>query len=181
MTLPAPLAPVPPAGPLPPPPVLPLGPFALGLARGALPAAVLALAVFAALPAPASETLVAARTIRATALIGPADVVAVPGRAPGALSHPDEAVGLEARVALYAGRPIRPGDVGPAAVVERNGIVVLLYRRGGLTILAEGRALGRAAPGESLRVMNLSSRTTVTGIVAEDGVVHVAGSAQALP
>lgn len=163
---------------------MPTGPtarFTAGLARGALPGVTLALALLAALPAPASETLVAARTIRATALIGPTDVVQVPGRAPGALSHPDEVVGLEARVALYAGRPIRPGDVGPPALVERNGLVTLVYRRSGLTIHADGRALGRAAEGEPLRVMNLSSRTTVTGIVAADGAVHVSGAATALP
>ena len=142
----------------------------------ALRAAALGLALFAAGPMAAAETLVATRTIRATDLIGPADVTTTNGAQPGALSHPDQAVGLEARVALYAGRPIRPGDVGPAAVVERNGIVTLVYRSGSLSILSEGRALGRAAPGESLRVMNLSSRSTVTGIVAEDGRVHVAGS-----
>ena len=139
------------------------------------------------LPAPApaadtaAQTLVAARTLRAHSAIGPQDVTVIPGDRAGALSHPDQAVGLEARVALYAGRPIRQGDVGPAAVVERNGIVTLVFRRGTLTIRAEGRALGRAAPGESLRVMNLSSRGTVTGVVADDGSVHVAGSARPTP
>ncbi|MGY6634264.1 MAG: flagellar basal body P-ring formation chaperone FlgA [Alkalilacustris sp.] len=125
-----------------------------------------------------AETLVSTRTIRATTVIGPGDVVIVPEHTPGALSHPDEAVGLEARVALYPGRPIRPGDLGPAAVVERNAIVPLVFQRGGLTIHAEGRALGRGAPGEMIRVMNLSSRTTVTGLIGPDGDVHVSGSAR---
>ena len=140
--------------------------------------ALLALALLAPLSQAAAETLVAARTIRATDLIGPTDVVVVAGRQPGALSDPAEAVGLEARTALYAGRPIRPGDVGPAALVERNAHVTLVYRGGALSILAEGRALGRAAPGESIRVMNLSSRSTVTGIVGPDGRVHVGPRAQ---
>lgn len=139
--------------------------------------AVLGLALAAALPAAAAETLVATRTIRAMAEIGPQDVALVAGRTPGALTSVGEAVGLEARVVLYAGRPIRPGDVGPAATVERNGIVSLVFRRGGLVILAEGRALGRGAPGEVIRVMNLSSRTTVHGRIGPDGAVHVAGSA----
>jgi flagella basal body P-ring formation protein FlgA len=143
-------------------------------------AAVLILALLAALPAEA-ETLVATRTIRAMAEIGPDDVTLMAGHTPGALSSPAEAVGLEARSVLYAGRPIRPGDVGPAATVERNGIVPLVFSRGGLTILAEGRALGRGAPGEVIRVMNLSSRTTVQGRIGPDGAVHVAGSAGAFP
>lgn len=142
---------------------------------------VLAVLLAAALAAPATaETLVAARTLRAATLIGPADVVLIAEAHPGALTSPDEAIGLEARVALYAGRPIRPGDVGPAAVVERNGIVVLVYRRGGLSIFTEGRALGRGAPGEMIRVMNLSSRTTVSGLVAPDGSVLVGPGADTL-
>jgi flagella basal body P-ring formation protein FlgA len=95
----------------------------------------------------------------------------------GALAHPDEALGLEARTILYAGRPIRPDDVGTPAIVDRNSIVILVFRRGGLTITAEGRAMGRAGPGDQLRVTNLASRTTVTGIVQPDGRVTV-GSLQ---
>ena len=41
-------------------------------------------------------------------------------------------------------------------------------------IATEGRALDRAGVGERLRVMNLGSRNTVTGTVAEDGAVLVA-------
>ncbi|MBK5928480.1 flagellar basal body P-ring formation chaperone FlgA [Rhodobaculum claviforme] len=147
------------------------------MAQHTLAGAALIAALATGLPAPA-ETLVAARTIRATTLIEPGDVVVVPEVHPGALSHADEAVGLEARVALYPGRPIRPGDLGPAAVVERNGIVPLIFRRAGLTIFAEGRALGRGAPGEMVRVMNLSSRTTVSGMIDPEGRVHVSGSAR---
>ena len=149
----------------------------MGALHGLGTAAALGAALLAGLPAWA-ETLVATRTLRATTLIGPGDVVLISETHPGALSTPEEAVGQEARVALYAGRPIRPGDVGPAAVVDRNGIVPLVFRRGGLTILAEGRALGRGAPGESVRVMNLSSRSTVSGVIAPDGSVHVLGSAR---
>ena len=137
------------------------------------------LALFGAMapvPPAAADTLVATRTIRPATPIGPADVALVAEVHPGALSDPADVLGMEARVALYPGRPIRPGDVGPAAVVERNGIVPLVFRRGGLTILAEGRALGRGAPGETVRVMNLSSRSTVSGVIGADGSVHVAGS-----
>lgn len=128
-----------------------------------------------ALPAPA-DTVVAARTLRAASLIGPGDVTVTPGNTPGALSDPAEAVGLEARVALYAGRPIRRGDLGPPALVERNGIVRLVFRRGGLAIVTEGRALARGGAGDVIRVMNLASRTTVNGVISADGAVHVAGS-----
>jgi flagella basal body P-ring formation protein FlgA len=120
-----------------------------------------------------AETLVAARTIRALSVIMPGDVTLVEGEVPGALRHPDEAVGLEARAMLYAGRPIRPSDLGPPALVERNALVVLIYRSGALTITAEGRALGRGGAGDRIRVLNLSSRSAVTGTVEPDGRVSV--------
>jgi flagellar basal body P-ring formation protein FlgA len=128
------------------------------------------------LPAVA-ETLVAARTIRPAEVIAARDVALVPGEIPGGLSDPAEVVGLEARVALYAGRPIRPGEVGPAAIVERNQIVLLVYRRNGLAITTEGRAMGRGGIGDVIRAMNLASRSTVTGMIGPQGALHVSGSA----
>lgn len=132
----------------------------------------LLLALAVATPAPA-EMLVAARTIRSQTILGPLDVAVVEGEMPGALIDPAEAIGQEARVNLYAGRPIAAGDVGPPATIERNQIVTLVYTQGGLTIAADARALGRAGTGDALRVMNLASRSTVTGFVAADGSVTV--------
>lgn len=122
-----------------------------------------------------AETLVAARTIRAQAIITPTDLAVIEKTIPGALSAAEEAIGQETRVVLYTGRPIRPEDIGPPAIVERNQIVTLIYRRGPLVIAAEARAMGRAGVGDPVRVMNLSSRNTVTGIVREDGTVTVGG------
>jgi flagella basal body P-ring formation protein FlgA len=121
-----------------------------------------------------AETLVASRTIRALSIIGPEDVAVVAETTPGALQSPAQALGQEAKAVLYAGRPIRPGDIGPPAVIERNQIVAIHYRTGGLVIGAEGRALGRAGVGEWLRVMNLDSRTTISGRVTADGTIDVA-------
>ena len=135
---------------------------------------VLAGAVLACAAAPTrADTLIAARTIRAQTILAATDVTTVAAQVPGALSDAAAVVGQEARVVLYAGRPIRPGDVGPPAIVDRNQIVPLAYRRGTLTILAEGRALGRGGVGDAIRVMNTSSRSTVTGVVGPDGTVTV--------
>ena len=128
----------------------------------------------AAQAAPAvADTPVAARTIRAHALIGPGDLATTPGEVPGAILDPALIVGQEARVALFAGRPIMPGEIGPPALVERNALVRLAFQAGGLSILAEGRALDRAGAGDLVRVMNLASRATVTGLVLSDGTVAV--------
>lgn len=129
-----------------------------------------------ALPVRAAETLVAARTIRAQTVIEPGDIAFGTEAVPGALADPTQAVGMEARAVLYAGRPIRPGDLAPAAAVERNQVVPISFRRGTLTILAEGRVLARGAPGDLVRVMNLASRTTVQGVITPEGRIEVVGS-----
>lgn len=128
----------------------------------------------AALAAPATaETLVAVRTLRAQTILTPDDLTVVAGVVPGTASDPTEVIGLETRIAIYQGRPIRPADLGPPAIVDRNQSVVLSYVAGPLTITAEGRALGRGGVGDRIKVMNVASRTTVTGIVAADGSVRV--------
>lgn len=121
----------------------------------------------------AADTVVAARTIPARAMIAPEDVLVRDQDIPGGVQNPDDIVGMEARVALYAGRPIRPGDVGFPAVVERNDIITLHYQKSGLVISTEGRALGRAGPGDVIRVMNMSSRNTVTAQIGADGAGYV--------
>ena len=124
-----------------------------------------------------SDTLVAARTIRSQTILGPEDVALVSGDVPGALSAPQDAVGMEARVVLYAGRPIREGEIGPAALIARNQTVMLVFKRGALAISAEGRSLARGGVGDVIKVMNLSSRSMVSGIVGADGIVRVLGGA----
>lgn len=120
-----------------------------------------------------AETVVAARTIPAQSLIAPEDLVMRSGNVPGGTDDPLLLVGMEARVALYAGRPIRPADVGFPAVVDRNELIPLIYDSGGLLISTEGRALGRAGVGEMIRVMNMASRNTVTARIGENGAAYV--------
>jgi flagellar basal body P-ring formation protein FlgA len=120
-----------------------------------------------------AESVVATRTIRAKALVATEDLTLVSAELPGALSDPSDAVGLEARVAIYAGKPVRPGDLGPPTLVERNQLVTLIYLSGGLAISTEARALARGAEGDAVRVMNLNSRNTVTGRIGSDGAVYV--------
>jgi len=135
----------------------------------------LLIALLSAAPA-CAQSVLAARTLRAQTVITPEDVVMSEETVNGAYTALEEVIGFETRVALYAGRPVRSGEVGPPALVERNQIVPLIYRAGGLVISADGRALGRAGVGETIRVMNLASRQTVSGRIRADGTI-VVGSA----
>ena len=120
-----------------------------------------------------ADVVVPARTLPAQTLIGPDDLVFRDIASPGSIEDPALIIGMETRVALFAGRPIRASDFGAPAVVDRNQIIPLIYNQSGLVIKTEGRALERAGPGELIRVMNLTSRSTVTARVAPDGTAVV--------
>ncbi len=120
-----------------------------------------------------SDTVIATRTIRAQSILTPDDIMVKDVETPGAFTHIDEVVGQEARVALYAGRPVRLGEVGPPAIINRNQTVTLFFRQGALLIVGEGRALDRAGVGDVIRVMNTASRQTVSGTVSDSGAVRI--------
>lgn len=127
-----------------------------------------------ALPGAAwSESLTVVRPIRAMTQISPEDLVTSDFVVEGAINDVAFVAGMEARTNLYPGRPIFSGDIGPIALVERNQLVIMQYRAGGLTITTKGRALGRAGIGEIIQVMNLDSKTIVSGRVAKNSVVEV--------
>lgn len=130
---------------------------------------------FLATPA-ASETVVAAKNLRPGMIVTAQDVKLAAADFAGGFQLLEDVIGQEARVVLYAGRPVLPNDIGPPALIDRNQIVTLVYTAGPMTILTEGRSLGRGAIGDRVRVMNLSSRTTVTGSVTINGDVIVSNS-----
>ncbi len=141
-------------------------------------AAAPALAALLAVAAPAEPAsrdgiVVAARAIPSRTVLDAGDLALAETASGVGLSRIDAAIGLETRVALYPGRPVRAEDLGPPALIERNDLVELLYRKGGLVIRAEGRALDRGGAGERVRIMNLGSRRTVTGRVAGRSLVEV--------
>lgn len=120
-----------------------------------------------------ADSMVATRTIRAQSVITAEDVAMVAADIPGALAAPELAIGMEARVTLYAGRPVHEADVGAPALVNRNQMVTVVFQTDGLTIHTEGRALERGAAGDLIHIMNLSSHLTIQGLVAPDGSISV--------
>ena len=145
----------------------------IGMRTVRIAAGVLAAAVSLGTSPLAAEGLVAARTIRPQTVLRAEDVRLAPGPIDGAVTDPAAAIGLEARVTIFEGRPVRLADLSAPALVERNAVVTILYRRGALEIRSSGRALGRAAAGDSLRVLNTQSRTVIVGTLRPDGTVEV--------
>ncbi|MEL6464875.1 MAG: flagellar basal body P-ring formation chaperone FlgA [Pseudomonadota bacterium] len=120
-----------------------------------------------------ADTVMPTRTLRPGTLIAASDVILRDGVSPGMFDRVSDVIGQEAKIALYAGRPIPFEAIGAPAIVNRNQIVPLFFNAGGLSIETEGRALERGGVGDRVRVMNLGSRATLFGFVQEDGSVKV--------
>ena len=113
------------------------------------------------------EVLIAADHVPAGVMIEAAHLALRDGDpGPGVLSSPASAIGMESRITIYKGRPIRAVDLGPPTLIRRNAIVSLVFRRGALSIHTEGRALDQGGRGDRIRIMNLDSRRTVFATVA---------------
>jgi flagella basal body P-ring formation protein FlgA len=82
-------------------------------------------------------------------------------------------IGRELRRQMPAGAVLRNSDVRPPTLVVRNRPVRIDYAKGPLLISAPGRALSNGAKGETVRVMNLSSRSIITGVVIDVDRVKV--------
>ena len=136
------------------------------------PLAALFLACVAATDA-SGQSLIATRTIPARSVLAEGDVELTAQTFPGAASDVARVVGQEIQVALYKGRPILTRHLSEPATVERNAAVMLAYRAGAVMIVTEGRALARGGTGDTIRVMNLASRTILSGRVGQDGTIHV--------
>lgn len=120
-----------------------------------------------------ADTVVAARTIPPRTVLMAEDLKEIAQDIPGGIADAASIIGMEARVALYANRPISAASLRMPAVVERNQVITLIYDTGGMMISTDGRALDRAGPGEVIRVMNLGSRNTVSAKIGADGAAYV--------
>lgn len=130
--------------------------------------------LFVLLPSVAlGDSLVATRVIKAQETLVADAVTLVAADIPGAVTDPAQALGQEARIAIYPGRAILAENLGPSAMIERNQIVTLTYQAAGLAIRTEGRALARGGAGEVIEVMNLTSKSKLTGRIWPDGTVTV--------
>lgn len=116
------------------------------------------------------SSLTANNVLRSGEVITPANV-----SPPGDIWDDEHAalLGREVRRTVYAGQPVNEQNTRAARLVKRNQLVTLKYVRGSLEITLNGRALGEAAEGETVSVMNLESRQVVEGTVQAGGWIWV--------
>ena len=85
----------------------------------------------------------------------------------------DQAIGLAAHRTLLPGQPLLLADLGKPILVAKGARVAMQLLTGGLTVLANGQALGAGALGDRINVLNPSSRAVVEAEVIANGRVRV--------
>lgn len=81
--------------------------------------------------------------------------------------------GMAVSRSLSAGKPISRIHLKDVPTVARDSMVTLVYRRPGLNLSGQARALADAKMGESVRVLNPESRTTLVATVVAPGIVEI--------
>lgn len=77
----------------------------------------------------------------------------------------DRIAGMTPRRIAAGGKPLIFNDLQPPQLVGRGDTVTLIYEDGGMTVSTKGKSGQNATMGELVRVTNLSSNKTVSGVV----------------
>ena len=85
----------------------------------------------------------------------------------------DQLVGKQLVRQSRAGIMLRPGDVTEPTVVKRNARVTVMLRAGAMTLTVQGTALGTAAAGEPVDVLNIVTKKILHGVARPDGTVEI--------
>src|SRR5271169_1992624 len=93
----------------------------------------------------------------------------------------DHAVGMQMRKQLRAGQLLKVGDLGKPDLVQRDDAVTLIYESTGLYLTMRGKALETGTEGDTISVLNIQSKRTVTGVVIGRGQVAITVATPRLP
>lgn len=122
----------------------------------------------AMMPPMPSSALVATEVIRA------GDIVTAENASPesGEFTEADrDILGKQVRRTVYVGKSVTAANTHKPHIVKRNQAVTVKYISGGLEISVSGRAMDSASAGDSITIMNTSSRELITGVVTNQGWV----------
>ncbi len=93
------------------------------------------------------------------------------------------AVGMQMRRPLRAGQALRVADIGKPDLVQRDDNVTLIYESAGIYLTVRGKAVDSGTEGDTVTVLNLQSKRTVSGtVIGRDQVsIAIAGPRLATP
>ncbi len=84
-----------------------------------------------------------------------------------------QAVGMQMRRQLRAGQALKIVDLGKPDLVQRDDNVTLIYETTGLYLTMRGKAIETGTEGDTISVLNLQSKRTVSGVVVGRGQVAI--------
>jgi flagella basal body P-ring formation protein FlgA len=82
---------------------------------------------------------------------------------------------------MRAGAPIRLADVTKPDLVPRDQNVTIIYQVPGLYLTTRGKAVDNGTEGDTVTVLNVQTKRTLSGIVTGRGQVTVQGASQSAP
>jgi flagellar basal body P-ring formation protein FlgA len=99
----------------------------------------------------------------------------------GEAASRDRAIGMQLRRPMRAGTPIRVADIVKPDFVSRDQSVTVIYQVPGIYLTTRGKALESGAEGDTVSVLNLQTKRTLTGTVTARGQITVQGASQSAP
>lgn len=93
----------------------------------------------------------------------------------------DRTIGMQLRRPMRSGTPIRVADIVKPDFVLRDQSVTVIYQVPGIYLTTRGKAIESGAEGDTVSVLNLQTKRTLTGIVTGRGQVTVQGASQSAP
>jgi flagella basal body P-ring formation protein FlgA len=72
---------------------------------------------------------------------------------------------MQMRRPIRSGQPLRAADIAKPDLVQRDDNVTLIFESAGLYLTSRGKALDSGTEGDTVSVLNLQSKRTISGVV----------------
>jgi flagella basal body P-ring formation protein FlgA len=97
------------------------------------------------------------------------------------LAEPEQLVGLEVRRPLRADKLVLARDVRAPRLIAKGDLVTVALQTPVMNLTLQGRALNDAGMHEPVRVLNLSSKKTIDGVVSGPRAVTIGTAVAGMP
>lgn len=85
----------------------------------------------------------------------------------------EDLIGKEVKRSIRAGQDISQNDVREQVMVEKGKLITLNFTKGGIMLSAKGKALENGGLGDTVRVMNIQSKSVIQGTVTGPETVSI--------
>ena len=130
---------------------------------------------------PSAQVLVASHDLAPGEIVSGADLTLTrlpASQAAGAVTALADVMGMQVSAGVQAGAPLLPNNLTTPIVVRKGAFVVLNLATPGMTLTAQGIALGAGGTGSLIPVLNPASHAVVQAVITGPGSAEIApGSA----